>query len=412
MRIDPDPAGSELSLLSQYLDYQRQTMLSKTNGLTREQLARKHPSLSDQALNAASPEGVCVLGVDCPAGHDGEVLIDATFPQTTNWDHCFLCATRLTSENRSDEHVFPKWLLHRHGLWDQEMVLLNGTRIQYRYFTIPCCKQCNTEHLSALETKVRAAFEKGVDAVRALGETTVGGWLSKIHYGLLFRSRTLTWDRSSPEQGPIITSQWLEGFRTQHLLLQALRGALTYAHPHGPFSVLIYTCQTGEPAGRCFDYVDSAEYPFTALRSNEVGLVGVLQDWGTMSACRNNIVPLRAAAALTLHPEQFTEAVAVARFTFEHRRDDTHIFFGRPPGGGWVVGPVPMLYERREIPYDNFTLSEFVPSLAAALHVPPSAVTDIEGRVTSRLTDRHGKPFQMPWNAYTIPDGSRLDLGQ
>ncbi len=43
MRIDPDPVGSELVLLSQYLDYQRETMLSKTNGLTREQLARKHP---------------------------------------------------------------------------------------------------------------------------------------------------------------------------------------------------------------------------------------------------------------------------------------------------------------------------------------------------------------------------------
>ncbi len=43
MRNDPDPGGSELTLLSQYLDYQRETMLSKTDGLTREQLARNHP---------------------------------------------------------------------------------------------------------------------------------------------------------------------------------------------------------------------------------------------------------------------------------------------------------------------------------------------------------------------------------
>jgi hypothetical protein len=36
MRIDPDPAGPELVMLSQYLDYQRETiMLSKTGGLTR-----------------------------------------------------------------------------------------------------------------------------------------------------------------------------------------------------------------------------------------------------------------------------------------------------------------------------------------------------------------------------------------
>jgi uncharacterized damage-inducible protein DinB len=43
MRIDPDPAGSEMDMIVQYLDYQRETMLSKTGGLSREQLAQKHP---------------------------------------------------------------------------------------------------------------------------------------------------------------------------------------------------------------------------------------------------------------------------------------------------------------------------------------------------------------------------------
>ena len=39
MRIDPALAGPELGMLSQYLDYQRETILSKTDGLTRQQLA-------------------------------------------------------------------------------------------------------------------------------------------------------------------------------------------------------------------------------------------------------------------------------------------------------------------------------------------------------------------------------------
>ena len=42
MRIDPDPNAAEFGMLSQYLDYQRETMLSKTDGLTREQLTQKH----------------------------------------------------------------------------------------------------------------------------------------------------------------------------------------------------------------------------------------------------------------------------------------------------------------------------------------------------------------------------------
>jgi uncharacterized damage-inducible protein DinB len=44
MRQDPDPRAAERDALAQYLDYQRETILIKTDGLTREQLARKLPT--------------------------------------------------------------------------------------------------------------------------------------------------------------------------------------------------------------------------------------------------------------------------------------------------------------------------------------------------------------------------------
>ena len=43
MRTDPSVTGSERQQLEAYLDYQRQTVLAKSDGLTREQLARTHP---------------------------------------------------------------------------------------------------------------------------------------------------------------------------------------------------------------------------------------------------------------------------------------------------------------------------------------------------------------------------------
>ena len=43
MRIDPEPEGSEFTLLVQYLDYQRETVLMKTEGLTQAQMVQKHP---------------------------------------------------------------------------------------------------------------------------------------------------------------------------------------------------------------------------------------------------------------------------------------------------------------------------------------------------------------------------------
>ena len=43
MRPEPEPSGSERDLLDQYLDYQRATVLAKTDGLDGRQLARAHP---------------------------------------------------------------------------------------------------------------------------------------------------------------------------------------------------------------------------------------------------------------------------------------------------------------------------------------------------------------------------------
>src|SRR3954468_14064045 len=46
MRTDPPDAGPEADQLTAFLDFQRETLLLKTEGLTREQLARPHPPSS------------------------------------------------------------------------------------------------------------------------------------------------------------------------------------------------------------------------------------------------------------------------------------------------------------------------------------------------------------------------------
>jgi len=43
VRTDPPNSGSELELLSGFLDFLRETVLLKTEGLSREQFARPHP---------------------------------------------------------------------------------------------------------------------------------------------------------------------------------------------------------------------------------------------------------------------------------------------------------------------------------------------------------------------------------
>jgi uncharacterized damage-inducible protein DinB len=43
MRRDPEPEGPELTLMVEYLDFQRETVLAKTEALTQAQLVQTHP---------------------------------------------------------------------------------------------------------------------------------------------------------------------------------------------------------------------------------------------------------------------------------------------------------------------------------------------------------------------------------
>jgi hypothetical protein len=40
-------------------------------------------------------------------------------------DHCFLCGVELIAGNRTEEHVFPRWMQREYDLWTQRLTLLN-----------------------------------------------------------------------------------------------------------------------------------------------------------------------------------------------------------------------------------------------------------------------------------------------
>jgi len=70
---------------------------------------------------------------------------------------CFLCGTLIDDSNVSREDVIPLWLQQDLSLRDEHLTLLNGTHIPYRQLKIPCCIDCNTQHLSRMENAVSTA---------------------------------------------------------------------------------------------------------------------------------------------------------------------------------------------------------------------------------------------------------------
>jgi hypothetical protein len=235
-------------------------------------------------------------------------------------DRCFLCGVRLTDANQSDEHVFPVWLQHKGGLWDQNMVLLNRTSIPYRQLVIPCCTTCNTRYLSNLEQDVCDAFAGGYPAVRKMPQIQLFQWCSKIYYGLLHKELTLLADRKQPSLGAILDKQSLQEFKTHHLFMQSIRVPYVFLE-FSPASVFVLRTHTCDDTRQNFDYMDSiwfvepgiaTQSPGIAVRCHDVGVICLFDDLGLQQ--HNFQIEFDTFEGHELHPIQFIELATKALY--------------------------------------------------------------------------------------------------
>jgi hypothetical protein len=219
-------------------------------------------------------------------------------------DTCFLCGSSLEA-GMSSEHVFPRWLLRRHDLWNHELNLLNGTSIQYSQLKIPCCTPCNTKHLSILENSIRTAVEEGYEAVIQLPPLNLYQWMGKIYYGILRKELVLLRDRSDSEAGTIIPPELIESFSTLHLFLQSIRQPFQFIDQE-PYSVLVANLHHRNMAS--FDFRDSLHPILCSLKTKDIGIIVALQDIGILGDSYGRY--LEAVAGRKLLPIQFDELYA------------------------------------------------------------------------------------------------------
>jgi hypothetical protein len=246
-------------------------------------------------------------------------------------ENCFLCGVLLNGDRNSDEHVIPKWVQKRYELGDQELTLLNGTKIPYRQVTIPCCADCNTKYLSKIETEVQRASDQGAAAVRALPPLTLFLWAGKIFFGLLYRERLLPWNRRNQNEGQIVSPQVLDEFRLHHQFLQAARVPMEFV-PHIPASVFVFeTLEPTNPKLR-FDYFDLFYGMGLAIRVGKVGIVACLQDGGATKYAFGQ--QYQELEKFSLHPIQFAEVTA--RIFYDLSRFNCVPKFMLAEGGGRV----------------------------------------------------------------------------
>ncbi len=228
---------------------------------------------------------------------DESRAIQLTRELIVSTDRCWLCGRRFAEVNRADEdHIFNRWLQRWLDLWNESIILSNGTRFRFTKARIGTCRPCN-EDLSRIEGRLSRAARKGFDAFAAQSAEDILLWLGKMHYGLLRLELRLPKDQAVPGSDAIRRPDFFEGpLKLQHLLLQAAR-AVVRADPL-PGSILLFEIVDDSGAKR-FEYFDHALPMFVAVKMGSIGVIATFQDWGWL---RETWDQLSAPSAISSQP--------------------------------------------------------------------------------------------------------------
>lgn len=234
------------------------------------------------------------------------------------FNQCFLCGLSLTAADvNSAEHIIPKWLQRRFDLWNEEIVLTNGTSIPYRQARIPCCTVCNNRPLGTLESEISTAFAGGVATVRALPEIRLFQWCLKIFYGLFCREHFLPADRMNPTGAPIVQRDLLHDLGMMYHFLQSIRRPLIF-DGFVPWSIFVVETMTFGKSTTDFDYYDSLmvgghrgdrQTLCLAIRVGAVGVISVFADNGAQKEHMHGEID--KFDGIPLHPVQFIQMASL-----------------------------------------------------------------------------------------------------
>jgi len=318
-------------------------------------------------------------------GHLFHVIRDRQF----GGHRCFLCGCRLNKKNRADEHVIPKWAQTRFSLYNQRLILLNGTTIPYRELTIPCCRECNGKHLKPLEDKMAAATLKGPSAVASLGELTLFLWLGKIFYGLLYKELFLMRDRASKSKKSIVTKKILKQFDLHQVFLQAARLPMKFI-PDLPASIFVFRMAQIKDKRLQWDFRDSPILMTVACRVGKTAILAALQDGGAQRDCK--AMAWKKYKRLHLRPLHFAELTAAffyyarlmnrtPKFMVIDSGDKTPTHVVQNPLQGFSMKPI----------FDEWNPTEFERVLAGITGFPFESVCNPGKGVASWLHDEAGK---------------------
>jgi len=210
------------------------------------------------------------------------VSFDDWFKREANNENiCFLCGNQLDTENKSDEHIFPKWILKEFNLWNVPITLLIKSKFNYRSAIVPSCKKCNNTSLSNLEKEIKNGIDGGFDYfVDSVSREYLYKWCQLIFYKILYKENFLKENIKLKESKKIISEEQFANLKLNHLFLRSIDKDVEFVD-FLPGSIFICKVKTSDSDKSLnFDYMDAVPEQCLGIRINDIGIIAILADAG------------------------------------------------------------------------------------------------------------------------------------
>lgn len=229
-------------------------------------------------------------------------FLDLTFDE----HFCFLTGA-LTNEEMT---VYPDWLMDHFKLRDEQIEMMDKSK-SYNYSDLKLPVSLEVKNaFEALDSKFKAAFDKGYEGMKALDEHAIFLWTGRIVYGMLYYEMIYERDRLLRLGKEFkLSIELRKRFSYFHLMLQSLVEPV-YFKERKPWSIAVF--QLKYSADILSFRNDSVNLLFQ-FGVNGFGFIVCLQDNGVIGEEQKEI--LDQIEGKVLHPVQFEELYARFHFT-------------------------------------------------------------------------------------------------
>lgn len=215
---------------------------------------------------------------------DGRILLlscQRFIDEIVAGDACFVCAASPREKPFNDEHIVPRWVLRRYGLFDKAITLPTGERRHYRGYRVPCCVDCNSLLGEKVETPVSQLLDGDyAEVMQRLNEPNLRllfTWLSLLFFKVHLKDRSVRLHKD-PRLGREVIGDAYDWSDMHHLHAVA-RSPYTKATllPEAIGSLRVYEI-VGELTNDGYDYLDFTFDQTVIIRLGRIGIVATLND--------------------------------------------------------------------------------------------------------------------------------------